>query len=464
MDEDKNKLKNITLESNELNLNNVEDVYDQDIGEEYEIVLEEVKYEEPIDIDEVEPPKEEVKVKKDKKDETFKSDKRIIKIAGIIALILVIIVIVLLTTRKKVEKGHPVIKLVGDETIVLELGNEYKDMGYFALDQEDGDITDRVNVIGEVNTAKPGVYQVKYKVLDTDRIKTEVYRTIIVKSKTNEFDFKLEGDDIVFINPNKEYIEEGYTASYKNENVSSEVKKFGSINRSVPGNYNLFYVLEKDEQVAVLKRTVIVYKGEEMGKDADLITELNNWIIDEVHYSNKISMDNVSTSVLLYFGVLNCHNDRTIIPYDDLNECLSKILNVDKIKIPTTTKYQGKRANITYNQEKQSWIVNKLDLPNPKEDLYKVVLDGNTIYLYELYGYEVLLNNREVCDGNDNKIYYSGVDRNTLLGYESCKIVTCETESCDNIVRTKKYKLALYLHTFKLSNGKYYWSSTEMIK
>lgn len=521
MNDDKKKLNHITLENTEINLNDIDTIYEQDIGEEYHIVVEEVHYEEAASIEDVvssdnntfqtasdnnarlvvepveiveekaddlsdklvenssatifETNKPDEKITKEEFEEksatkvatedTLKSDGKIIKIAGIIAILLVIIVLILLATRKKVEKGYPVIKLVGEETLILDLDSEYKEMGYFALDQEDGDITSRVNVVGEVDTFKPGIYRVKYKVLDTDRMKTEVYRNIIVKSKSNNFDFNIIGKEIVFINPNADFIEEGYKAIYNGTDISNDVQVFGEVNRSVPGSYNLVYALSKDGEVTALKRTVVVYKGEEMDASADLITELNNWLIDEVHYSNKISLDNVSTSVLLYFGALNCRNDKYEIDNKELISCLEKILNVKEIKIPLSTKYQGSSAEVLYNRDKQMWIINKLELPRPKEDLFKVVVDNDTIYLYELYGYGVLLNNREICDGNDNKIYYSGVDRNQLLGYESCKLVQCESEDCqDNIVRTKNYKMALYVHTFKVSNGKYYWTTSEMIK
>ncbi len=497
MNEDKRKLDHISLESTEINLNNNNEVYEQDIGHEYRIVVEELKYEETTNIDEIVPSEQEIeniheetqeenneevtaepvleetskdeskiieeipkkeKIKKEKKTDSLKSDKKIIMIAGIIALILVIIVLILLTTRKKQEKASPIIKLVGEETIILDLDSKYKELGYFALDQEDGDITDRVNVVGEVDTSKPGIYRLKYKVLDNDLMKTEVYRNVIVESKKNDFDFKINGSEIVFINPNSDFVEEGYKVIYNGQDISNEVKVFGQIDRHIPGSYNLVYAISKDNQVKALKRTVVVYKGEEMDSSADLITELNNWLIDELHYSNKISLENVSTSALLYFGILNCRNDKEEVRAKELNECLGKILLNGQIKIPVQTKYKGTLADITYNSTTQSWTINRLDLPKPKEDLFKVVVDNDTIYLYELYGYGVALNNCEICDGNDNKVYYSGVDRNTLLGYESCKVVDGE------IVRTKNYKMSLYMHTFKVNNGKYYWQSTEMIK
>ena len=405
-----------------------------------------------------EKPKEETKEEvKSRKDDSYKSDKKIIRIAGIIALLLLIVVVILFMTRKKVEKAYPVIKLIGDETIVLDVGSEYKELGYFALDQEDGDITKRVSTIGEVDTSKPGVYKIKYKVLDIDRMKTEVYRNVIVRSTKNNFDFTINGNDVVFISSNADYVEEGYKAIYQERDISTEVKVFGRINRSIPGNYTLTYVLEKDNQVATLKRTIVVFKGEEMDSGAELITELNNWLIDEIHYSNKVSLDNISTSALLYFGILNCRDGNTEVRAKDMNECLKKITNKE-VKIPLTTKYNGVVADISYNSSKQSWIINRLDLPRPKEDLFKIVVDNDTIYLYESYGYGVALNNREICDGNDNKVYYSGVDRNYLLGYESCKLSNGEKEV------TKNYKLALYVHTFKVKNGKYYWTSSEMVK
>ena len=476
--ESKKKTKNITHENDELK----NEIYDQDIGHEYRIVIKEIEYKEATDISTIKAPQEYVEEssKPDEiKETTYVEEKESINkpiyvekplniekqitskknklkkknIIFVFAIIILIISLIAIIVSKVKEKNAPIVKLAGEETIILKLNSEYVESGYFALDQEDGDITHQVTISGQVDTTKPGIYQIKYLVVDSDKMSNEVVRTIIVESSSNELDFKIKGLKIVVIGIDADFVEEGYTAYYNGEDISKEVKVFGKVNRSVPGTYTIIYVLAKNDEVKALKRTIIVHKGEEMDIDTELITELNNWLIDEIHYSDKITLDNVSDSALLYFAVLNCYNDKA----DDekLSKCITDILSKYR-DIPVSTKYQGSSADITYNG---TWQVKKLDLPRSKANLYKIVVDSdNTIYLYELYAYGVALNNKEVCDGTIIKQYYSGVDCNDLIGYETCKMVN------DEISRDVNRELALYVHTFKLNDDKYYWVSSEIIK
>ena len=507
MDEEE-KVK-ITLSTNEIKVDKVteqEEIYDQDIGKEIRVEDLEIKYSPTTDINEVIPEKtedvskeiEEVPVEEEvetgeaeesseeeindepeekeelleesekteveeeivektkdisEDDKELKSDKKIIKISLIIAVVLGIIALILFLTRNKEEKNVPVIKLIGDEVVVLELDEKYEEPGYFAVDSEDGDLTNKVVIIGEVDTSKPGIYDLKYKVLDSERNRTEIYRHVIVESKTTNITFNLKGKNIVSISTNADYIEEGYEASINGENIGNKVKVYGEIDRSKVGNYPVYYVLEHNGEVVVLKRFIIVYKGEEMKTDATLITDLNNWLIDEIHYSNKIDLKNVSPSVLLYFGALNCRNDSKSVPHQEMVSCLQKLLNLKDININASTKYEGKNASISYNSGTDSWDIKRLDLPIPKDNLFEIIVENNNIYLYELYGYGVSIGEK-TCDGNDYKIYYSGVDLKNIIGYESC----------NNGTVNQNYKLVPYVHTFRVLNGKYYWVSSDILK
>ena len=60
----------------------------------------------------------------------------------------------------------PVIELKGGSTITLTVGSSYSEPGYTATDNCLGDITERVEVSGTVNTSKSGTYNVTYKVSD----------------------------------------------------------------------------------------------------------------------------------------------------------------------------------------------------------------------------------------------------------------------------------------------------------
>lgn len=76
----------------------------------------------------------------------------------------------------------PVIEILGDEEMTLQVGTPYVEPGFSATDETDGDITYRVRVINPVNSATPGVYYVTYDVSDwAGNYAERVYRTVTVQ-------------------------------------------------------------------------------------------------------------------------------------------------------------------------------------------------------------------------------------------------------------------------------------------
>ena len=79
------------------------------------------------------------------------------------------------------DKIKPVITLTGSETIEVDVDGEFNDPGATALDDVDGDITYKIQVINPVNTAVAGTYYVAYDVSDwAGNRAVRVYRTVIV--------------------------------------------------------------------------------------------------------------------------------------------------------------------------------------------------------------------------------------------------------------------------------------------
>lgn len=79
----------------------------------------------------------------------------------------------------------PVLKLNGG-SVVLLTGATYKEPGYTATDNCDGDITDKVTVSGGVDTFKPGQYTRTYTVRDTFGNEVSLTRTVIVRARTTD--------------------------------------------------------------------------------------------------------------------------------------------------------------------------------------------------------------------------------------------------------------------------------------
>lgn len=93
------------------------------------------------------------------------------------------------STKKRkvtvVSGETPVITLIGDATIFVELGATYTDAGATAQDQEDGDISAQIITTNLVNSASLGTYEVKYNVSDSSaNAAPEMIRTIVVRDTT----------------------------------------------------------------------------------------------------------------------------------------------------------------------------------------------------------------------------------------------------------------------------------------
>lgn len=79
-----------------------------------------------------------------------------------------------------VDKEKPNINLIGGNIVYVYKNQEYKERGYFAIDNCDGDVTNKVNVINNVDTTKEGEYNVRYSVVDTFGNKNTISRTVVV--------------------------------------------------------------------------------------------------------------------------------------------------------------------------------------------------------------------------------------------------------------------------------------------
>lgn len=80
----------------------------------------------------------------------------------------------------------PIIKLNGDTTYLL-VGNKYNENGYSAIDNCDGDITNKVSITGNVDTNKIGTYKLTYSITDSSNNTSSIERKVIVykpKQKT----------------------------------------------------------------------------------------------------------------------------------------------------------------------------------------------------------------------------------------------------------------------------------------
>ncbi|MEO3947942.1 immunoglobulin-like domain-containing protein [Gorillibacterium sp. CAU 1737] len=89
------------------------------------------------------------------------------------------------TVKVVADITPPVITLAGEPVVTVKKGNLYNEPGFTASDNVDGTITGEVEVLGYVNTNKPGTYTLTYRVKDKTGNVTEITRTIIVTDEVS---------------------------------------------------------------------------------------------------------------------------------------------------------------------------------------------------------------------------------------------------------------------------------------
>ena len=88
------------------------------------------------------------------------------------------------TTTAPQPRTSPTITLRGSRDITLYRGEKYSEPGYTAKDANGKDLTSRVVIQGEVNVNKPGVYTLKYYVVDDYGLSFTTSRIVVVKETT----------------------------------------------------------------------------------------------------------------------------------------------------------------------------------------------------------------------------------------------------------------------------------------
>lgn len=79
-----------------------------------------------------------------------------------------------------VDATAPMIQLLGEEEIILQVGQVFADPGFTATDDVDGDLSAAVTVEGTVDTETVGVYTLTYSVSDAAGNRAEMKRTVEV--------------------------------------------------------------------------------------------------------------------------------------------------------------------------------------------------------------------------------------------------------------------------------------------
>jgi hypothetical protein len=163
-----------------------------------------------------------------------------------------------------VDSTEPVIQLIGNATITIEIKSAFTDPGATASDTNEGDLTTSIQVTDNLDVNTLGTYTYTYNVDDSSgNSASPVTRTVVVQDTTPP-DFSLIGSEIITLNVNDSFLDPGVSAIDANEgDISGSVSIIGTVNTSIVGNYILYYNISDNEgnSASQLVRTVQVIEN-----------------------------------------------------------------------------------------------------------------------------------------------------------------------------------------------------------
>ena len=134
----------------------------------------------------------------------------------------------------------PIITLLGNSPVTVEVGSVYVDAGATAFDSYDGVLTGSIVTVNSVNTAVVGSYTVTYNVHDSNgNAAVQVTRTVNVVDTTAPV-ITLTGISPVTVQVGSVYVDAGASAT-DNYDSSVVVTVTGSVNTAVVGQYVIKY-------------------------------------------------------------------------------------------------------------------------------------------------------------------------------------------------------------------------------
>ena len=155
----------------------------------------------------------------------------------------------------------PVITLTQGNHISLNPGKDFVDPGYTAVDECDGDITQKVTVEGSVNGHEYGTYTLTYRVADSKGNATEVQRIVRIADISAPV-ISLAGETGTYIKVGTAYADPGFAASDNIDgDLTAKVTVSGGVDTSKMGKNVITYsVSDAFGNRTTVSRTIYVYE------------------------------------------------------------------------------------------------------------------------------------------------------------------------------------------------------------
>jgi peptidoglycan/xylan/chitin deacetylase (PgdA/CDA1 family) len=160
-------------------------------------------------------------------------------------------------TIKVVDTLAPVITLEGDSELSISYKDEYEELGFSAIDEYDGDLTEKVTVSKkDINNTE---YNLVYEVVDFSGNKAQKIRHVTLIDDVPPT-IALNGNINIYMHTNEEFTEPGAIVTDEIDgDITDNLLIEGEVNTTQAGNYTITYkATDKAGNEAVAKRYVMV--------------------------------------------------------------------------------------------------------------------------------------------------------------------------------------------------------------
>ena len=215
-------------------------------------------------------------------------------------------------TRTVIVGSPPVISLDGDNPMTLEVGTPYVEPGATALDDDEGDLTNQIQISGTVDENQLGQSNIVYTVEDSNGNITNATRIVNVVDTTPPV-LVLDNASIITIEVfSPEYVDQTeftYTDNFDQNISDSDVIVTDNINENVVGNYSISFNLSdasgnaavtqiRQVQVVDTQSPTIILTG-----DSNVSIEKGSSYIDEGATAQDEYDGNITSSIVVTSNV-----------------------------------------------------------------------------------------------------------------------------------------------------------------
>jgi Domain of unknown function (DUF5011) len=203
-----------------------------------------------------------------------------------------------------VEEIKPMLLFDDNRTVILhEINSPYNYKEYKAVDFKDGEISELVNVIGEVDVTLKGIYPITYQITDSDGNNSTYSYKVFVLDEQNPL-LNVESDKTVLHQKGIEYkFPQAMAQDLVDGNISDKIQIIGSVDYDTTGAYPVIYeITDSNENKNRFEYTVYVLNGEQplvILEQDYIVTQLNDQFTVPTYVAFDYKEGNVTDKVII---------------------------------------------------------------------------------------------------------------------------------------------------------------------